>query len=241
MRVLKVVAEGQITSFRYPHFLLGTQPTFEMPPPATLYGHICSALGYWFEPSGIKFGIHFQFEKKIKDVESTILIEPRTGKLRGTKWPKVQEGQPGPLVRELLFRPKLTFYVNQPRWEQSFHSPAYPVTLGRSQDLFTYTSVEVLELESMDHAYFENTLAPFIMARRITSGVVVLMPRFLDWSRNRVPVFSRYVILRHRVHSRDFLWLEGEERVFWVDPTSAEHDGDFLGIPLLCWDQAESM
>jgi len=45
MRVLKVVAEGPITSFRYPHFMQQIHPSFQMPPPATIYGHISSALG----------------------------------------------------------------------------------------------------------------------------------------------------------------------------------------------------
>ena len=44
LELVKVVAEGLITSFRYPHFMWQKQPTFEMPPPATIYGHICSAV-----------------------------------------------------------------------------------------------------------------------------------------------------------------------------------------------------
>ena len=53
MRVLKIVAEVSITSFRRPHFMWGIQPTFRMPPPATIYGHICSALGDTVPPEGI--------------------------------------------------------------------------------------------------------------------------------------------------------------------------------------------
>ena len=69
MQVLKIVAEGAITSFRYPHFMQGVQPTYEMPPPATLYGHIASALGEWFDPQGVQFAICFSFLKRAQEVE----------------------------------------------------------------------------------------------------------------------------------------------------------------------------
>lgn len=52
MQVLKIVLEGVTTSFRYPHFMLGVQPSFPPPPPATIYGHVCSALGEWVAPEG---------------------------------------------------------------------------------------------------------------------------------------------------------------------------------------------
>ena len=67
MDVLKIVAEGVTTSFRYPHFTLGIQPTFDMPPPATIYGHICSAVGEWLDPDGLQFAYHFTAEAKAND------------------------------------------------------------------------------------------------------------------------------------------------------------------------------
>jgi len=36
MPVLRIEAEGLTTSFRYPHCLAIRQPTFLMPPPATI-------------------------------------------------------------------------------------------------------------------------------------------------------------------------------------------------------------
>ena len=74
MLVLKVVAEGITTSFRYPHFIQTVQPTFTMPPPATIYGHIASALGNWFDPSGVQFAYHFTFSAKIKDLSKSQII-----------------------------------------------------------------------------------------------------------------------------------------------------------------------
>ncbi|MCX8026148.1 MAG: CRISPR-associated protein Cas5, partial [Thermanaerothrix sp.] len=206
MRVLKVVAEGITTSFRYPHFMQGIHPTFQMPPPATIYGHICSALGEWFDPSGVQFAYHFthQGRARNRDLEHIILLTPSTGYLPDTRIPKVLEGNVNPFERDLLFQPRLTLYINRPEWEAAFRSPRYAVTLGRSQDLFTYTFVGVVELIQAEHAYFEHTLVPHEMALRIQRGVTVLMPRYLDYTRNRAPAFSRYVVISDRVFSDEF-------------------------------------
>ncbi len=236
MEVLKVVAEGLTTSFRYPHFMQGVQPTFEMPPPATIYGHICSALGEWFEPNGVEFAVHFTFLARFEDVEHTHILSAATGYLSGTRTPKALEGNVNPFQRGILFRPRLTLYVNRPEWLPRFQSPCYPVVLGRSQDLFTYTRVEVVRLEKLANAYFEHTLAPYSFARRTAMGVVVLMPRYLDYGHKRRATFGRYVVLRRRVHAREFLRMPGEEApLFWVDPTAPQIDGDRLGLAFHTW------
>ncbi|MDI6716651.1 MAG: CRISPR-associated protein Cas5 [Actinomycetota bacterium] len=236
MRVLKVVAEGLITSFRYPHFMQGVQPTFEMPPPATIYGHICSVLGEWFDPKGVQFAINFSFQERFRDIEHTHILSPTTGKLKGTTIPKVLEGAVNPFTRELLYRPRLTLYLNRPDWAEAFLNPRYPVVLGRSQDLFTYRQVDVVDLHKSDHAYFEHTLAPYSLALRTGRGLVVLMPRMLDYENKRFPTFSRYVVLHRRVHSREFLRYEGEPPLsFWVDRTAAEVEGDHLGLLFHTW------
>ncbi len=232
MRVLKVVAEGLTTSFRYPHFMQGVHPTFEMPPPATIYGHICSAVGEWVDPTGIEFAYRFTHEGKFSDVEHIHLLAPATGRLPGTTLPKVLEGAINPFKREMLFRPRLVLYLNQPAWIEAFRSPRYPVVLGRSQDLFTYTDVQVVELEQAERAYFEYTLAPYQMTQHIASGYVVSMPRYLDYASGRYPTFARYVVLNRRVHSSEFLHFEGQrsETTYWIDPASTEMSDAYLGL-----------
>ncbi len=235
MEVLKVVAEGPVTSFRYPHFMQGVQPTFEMPPPATIYGHICSALGEWFDPAGVEFAVHFTFQARFEDVEHTHILTPVTGKLPETDVPKVLGGAVNPFRRGLLFRPQLVLYLNRPDWAEAFRSPRYPVALGRSQDLFTYTQVNVMDLQEADHAYLEHTLAPYSFARRTAKGIALLMPRFLDYDRQRYPVFGRYIVLHRRVHSRDLLQFQGKQTSFLIDPTSPEINGDHLGLIFHSW------
>jgi CRISPR-associated protein Cas5t len=228
------MAEGITTSFRYPHFIQQVQPTFPMPPPATIYGHIASTLGEWFDPVGVRFAYHFTYAAKVKEMEHTILLSPSSGKLKGSSHPKVLEGTINPFDREILFQPRLALYLNQPDWLPFFLSPHFVVVLGRSQDLFTYTSVEVIEVEPADSAYFEHTLLPYSTNRRTSRGYAVLMPRYVDNLAGRRPYFARYVIIQERIHSSQFLWFgtKPQER-YWIDPTTPEKKGDKLGLQFL--------
>lgn len=237
MRVLKVVAEGLTTSFRYPHFMQGVQPSFELPPPATIYGHVCSVLGEWIDPSGVQFAYHFTHQGEFDDVEHVHVLAPAAGKLPGTTHPKVLEGAVNPFKRKMLFRPRLILYLNHPEWEAAFRSPRYAVVLGRSQDLFTYTSVKVVEVTQAPQAYFEYTLAPYQMTLNVASGYVLLMPRYLDYAHRRQPSFARYVLLTRRVYSTDFRYFEGYERAteFWVDPEAPKANGLSLGLWFHNW------
>lgn len=238
MRALKIVAEGLTVSFRYPHFMMGVQPTFEMPPPATLYGHVASALGEWFDPQGVRFAVRFEFRRRQADIETTYLLTPATGKLPGEKTvPKVLEGNPNPFHREILFFPRLTLYLNRPEWAEAFLHPRYAVCLGRSQDLFNYRRVEVIELQPAEHVVLEHTLLPYAYAAYTAAGQAVLMPRFLDYQNKRYPIFERYVVLHRCLHTRNLIRYEGQPMLdpWWADPTEPVGEGDYLGVVWLKW------
>lgn len=238
MYVLKVVAEGITTSFRYPHFMQQIHPTFQMPPPSTIYGHICSALGKWFDPNGVRFAYHFTYQGIVTDIEHIVVLIPKSGRSRlpGTDIPKVLEGKVTPFERELLFKPRLTLYINRPEWETAFRSPRYAVVLGRSQDLFTYTHVDTVELEHSEQAYFEHCLLPHEMALQTQRGVTVLMPRYLDYAGGRSPSFDRYVVLKDRVilPKEDGLQFSNLAlNPYWVDPSAPKVDGIRRGLAFL--------
>lgn len=234
MRVLKIVAEGLTTSFRYPQFMQQIHPSYPMPPPATIYGHIASALGEWFDPTGVQFAYHFTYAARVTDLEHIIVLSPATGNLKGSQIPKVLEGGVNPFERELFFRPHLTLYINRPDWEPAFRSPRYAVVLGRSQDLFTYISVSAIELQKSETAYFEHTLLPYSTTRYTHRGFAVLMPRYLDYSHQRRPVFARYFVVQEKIHSTDFLWFgEHPPESYWSDPASPEVKGTHLGLSFL--------
>jgi CRISPR-associated protein Cas5t len=233
MQVLKVVAEGLTTSFRRPHFMWGIQPTFRMPPPATIYGHICSALGEVVPPEGIAFAYHFTARAAFSDVEHTIIVtaSDTKRKIKGTDYPEALQGSVQPFKRELLFQPRLILYINRPDWLDAFRHPHYAVVLGRSQDLFTYTSLQVIELQQAERAYFEHTLLPYGMAVQVGEGFTELLPRYLDYENKRTPTSARYLLLENRVLSDSFWFAEmGGSKMFWVDPTSQQYEGAHLGL-----------
>jgi len=230
VRVLKIVLEGITTSFRYPHFMMGVQPSFSMPPPATIYGHICSALGEWVDPKGLAFAYHFTAQESVVDLEHIHVLSASTGKLPGSQHPKVLEGNVNPFKRTVLFQPRLVLYLNRIEWESTFRSPHYPVVLGRSQDLATYTSINVVDLATSEQVYFEHTILPYRMATRTSVGIVTLMPRWIDYERNRQPLFARYLILQRRVKNSDLVQFDAEQNSYLTDPTTPHVNGMTLGL-----------
>jgi CRISPR-associated protein Cas5t len=235
MRVLKVIAEGLTTSFRYPQFMQQIHPSYPMPPPATIYGHIASALGEWFDPRGVQFAYRFTYSARVKDMEHIIVLSASTGNLKETKIPKVLEGNINPFAREMFFQPRLTLYINRPEWESAFRSPRYAVVLGRSQDLFTYSDVSVIELQQADQAYFEHTLLPYSATRYTNRGFALLMPRYVDYANRRRPDFANYFVVQERIRSQsDFLWFgEQPQETYLTDPASPEDQGARLGLSFL--------
>lgn len=235
MKMLKVEAEGVTTSFRYPHFKQSIHPTFEMPPPATIYGHICSALGKCVDPEGLCFAYKFTYAGKVVDLEHIIVAERGSGQVPDTDYPEALRGTVTPFSRHLLFRPRLTLYLNRPEWIGEFRSPRYAVVLGRSQDLFCYRSVSVVEIERASRACFAHTLLPYTMAPQVRRGYTVLMPRFLDYHNRRYPTFARYVVLHEPIDtgdSRNYMRFDATEPSFWVDPQSHPKDDLPLGLAL---------
>lgn len=237
MRVLKITAEGLTTSFRYPYYMIGVQPTYEMPPPATLYGHIASALGEWFDPRGVRFAVRFSYRHKHTELETTYLLSASGGSLKGfPNIPKRLEGEANPLKREILFFPRLVLYLNRPEWESAFRSPRYAACLGRSQDLITYRKVETLELPQVDSAYFENTLLPYDFVQFTAAGRSVLMPRWLDAANQRHPAFQRYLILQRRIHTRDLILpANASLPPIYADPGEPHQQDDPLGLVFHTW------
>lgn len=222
MEVLRVTLEGEVTSFRYPLTMVGRQLSFPMPPPATIYGHVCSALGMWVDPRSFRFAYRFSFTASFDDLEHIHVLSASGGKLPNSEAPKVLEGNINPFRRQLLFRPRLVLYLTRPDWREAFLHPAYPVVLGRSQDLCTYTEVRVVRLEERAQGYFEHTLLPFEYPLKVPQGLVMNMPKWLDVQRNRAPRFARYTLVNRRVPTDDpRIVIIGEAPTsFWVDPES---------------------
>lgn len=201
MTALRVVARGATTSFRHAHFVHGTQPTYPMPPPATLYGHICSALGYLADPSSFHVAFAFEYAARFVDYEHTYIISPKETKL-------------SPFRRECFFRPVLTLYINRPDWRDAFLRPAYPLVFGRSQDLMTYSSVEVTTLERAGRGFANPTLTAPELLGEDSAYTLATLPRML--SAEREADWQQYAVVTRR---------QPVDQPVWVDPTSISWKG----------------
>lgn len=214
LRVVKVVLAGTVTSFRYPHFVQGVQPTYEMPPPSTLYGLICAVTGAFEPAEAFEFGVHFTYEAKFRDLEHVHLDVPYR--------------MANPFQRELLFNPVLTLYLAPEAYADAFARPRYPLALGRSQDLMTCTEISLVTLERANHAYFEHTLMPAEYAPRFARTIAVTMARFID--QRRRPVWGQYAILKDRLAYPDPDAPYSQKMPVWVDPSASDEQGLARGV-----------
>lgn len=221
MKVLRIEVEAPACSFRYPHFLVGRQLTFDMPPPATIYGHIASALGDFPDALKLRFAYRFTCAGKVDDLETQHIV--RRGK----------PPEPQPVRRQFLFDARLTLYLDAPELESFFREPRFSVVLGRSQDLACYSAIETVTLQPADRGYYEHTILPADYRRRTGRGVTVLMPSYIAPPPMREPEFRPFIILAERIYSgpgtglgnRQMLTIEGEDRTMLVDPDSPEWNG----------------
>lgn len=236
MRVLRVELEAPVCSFRYPHFLVGRQVTFDMPPPSTIFGHIASALGEWPDPAAVRFAYYFACLGKGEDLENQHIITPAAGRPLPSGEPRVLDATVQPTRRQFLLDARLTLYVDRLDLRPAFEVPAFPVVLGRSQDLACYTRVEEVELERSDRGYFEGTILPFEFRARTGRGITVLMPRYIAPPPRRDATFERFIVLREPVYQAPPGVEEpsGSQRLLnstewpselWVDPDSPERAG----------------
>ena len=242
MKVLKIRLESPACSFRYPHFHVGNQPTYRMPPPATIYGHICSAYGRWLDKSAIKFSYNFVFTDIGRDYEHVYQFSPGSGKIL-KRWGYVEnlQGNLVPVWRDFLFNPRLDLYLYSDKLlmelYEAFRSPVYPVVLGRSQDLAGYSQVRVIDLVQADSGYLEDTLLPWSFRLRTKLGNPVIMPQFIDPSDRTKVKWIPYIVLKHRLFMVNRSELEQDEQVpnkirvedgdlpLWVDPETPESSG----------------
>lgn len=245
MEVLRVTIEAPVCSFRYPHFLVGRQPSFDMPPPSTVFGHIASTLGEWPDPAAIRFAYWFEARGKVDDLESQHVASPSSGKFHreAQPYPKVLEATVQPTRRQMLFGVRMVLYLNRPDLEGAFRVPTFPVVLGRSQDLASYVEVRRVILERAQRAYLERTLLPFSFRRRTGRGRTVLMPRYIAPPPLREPEFERFILLDDTIwhfppqepgpDTASMLHIEGEPLDLWVDPDSPERRGARRAVQLM--------
>jgi len=231
-----------VTSFRYPHFLIGRQISFDMPTPSTIYGHVSSALGEMPGPESFQFGIDFRFASRASDLEHQHIITAGGAPFTsgGEKHTTSTQAVVQPHSRDFLFKPKMTLYLNRPDWAAAFRAPVFCVILGRSQDLASVTAVDEVALEQKSGAYLEHTLLPFSFRPFLAVGTTALMPRWIGAPPEREARFDRFIALHYdRVFGGEYeepkraprrLLGDPNQRKWWVDPETPIHHGVHRGV-----------
>jgi CRISPR-associated protein Cas5t len=249
LAAVRVEIRAPVTSFRYPHFLVGRQPSFDMPPPSTIYGHVASALGELPAPDSFRFGYHFTYRSRGSDYEHQHIIT--AGRSRqvfqsgGRDYPVSVNATVQPHARDFLFQPRLVLYLDNASLGAAFRAPVFPVILGRSQDLAEIVEVRELELIEQPGAYLEHTLLPFAYRQRLGMGFTVWMPRYIGPPPERRPYFDQFITLRERVYGgevessdtlgiRRLLRQPGEGLSWWIDPLTPVDRGVQRAVVFHC-------
>lgn len=201
LSAIRIRLEAPVASFRYPHFLIGRQPTFPMPPPATIYGLLSAALGDYPDPRLIRFAYQFNCEKDTIDDLETIWFVSKTTTTRGKNALSNLEAQSNILPRELVVNPQLTLYLTCDndqefnRIYKAFICPSYILTLGRSQELVSVRDVEVIDMNPCKIGRLEPGLYPKKFWEFVPFGNLIHMPKFINPKDRRQILWEWYMAM----------------------------------------------
>jgi CRISPR-associated protein Cas5t len=195
-RILAVQVRATVASFRRPldH---NYQRTLPMPPPTTLIGIAAAALG-------LSDRQLWASESPLRHLKVSVLADSEPGSARDMwtvlkiKGNKIAERSP--YFRELLFFPRYTLLYGGDedllhRLEQAFRDPAYPLSLGREDELMLVDEIAIAEAQDGDPR-FEGTVLPCDIRQMKGVQVVIKPAVYLK------PILVERLPLRFRVDDR---------------------------------------
>lgn len=231
MRALVAVVEGLTASFRHPHFVYGRQPSFGAPTPTAIYGLLSAAWGDWIDARGLRFACRFRCLAHVDDVEHLHILTRGSGRLRPDyPWPVNLEGQVTPFRREVLAFPRLELAlasggegsstVSLEELAAALSTPRYALSLGRSQDLATVTSLRLAELRPVREARLEPGLYPSSARTFLREGYLQTMPTAISVPDRARVEWGRFIEL----HEPARVVCEDDETL-WAESVVAEGGG----------------
>lgn len=138
--LLYVRLSGAVASFRYPYITIGRQLSYPLPPLSTLYGLLCAAYGDEYPRDELYIGYFFHASPTTTDDLEKLWLLKRESPTRVSMTSNV-------FRRELLVDVTLELYIQAPALErlmEAFRAPFYWLTLGRSQEMVSIESVELI-------------------------------------------------------------------------------------------------
>jgi len=181
----------------------GAQPTLPLPPPSTIYGLIAAAAGRWVSPEECRVAYVFQSEGRARDLEKIYQFS-RSSNASSTV-----------IYRDWLTNWQLWLYFTDPGWAESFHSPVFPLTLGRQQELAHVEigpdgeTVRQVDL-SQSGTVLRGTAIPF--PSWDVSGLVMALPMVMspDLPRQAIGVRPWLLVREDSKVDSPEVWHDGE-------------------------------
>lgn len=183
MKTLRITLTSWTSSFRYPGYMIGYQPTLQIPPLSTVYGLISAAKGEDVGPSDVSVGYVFLHEGQGEDLES--IYEISSG------W----KAKTNIIRRQFLFNCRLYLYLSDLSFAKYFRKPKYQLLLGRTSDLASVKEIAEIELKTKERSRFGNTTVPF--GTENAFGTIQALPAYFDNSTipRKAMNVSRYLIM----------------------------------------------
>ncbi len=154
------------SSFRYPIFMYGYQPTLPVPPYSTIYGLISAACGKIITPLDVK--IKFVFKSEAEGVDLETIYE----------WTKGKISKSNVIKRGFLYNSTLYIYLQDKKITDCFKKPHYPLLLGRSSDLAFVEEIKEIQLVKQKKFLIGGTLLPFPPLWKLNGFVLSLPTHF---------------------------------------------------------------
>lgn len=204
MKFIKAIIRGWTTSFRYPGFISGRQPSLPVPPPSTVLGLLSAAKGEIISEDDLAYGYFFDFESKAYDVETIYEMSPKN------------KAKSNISKREILFYPKLTLFVSDLNFRDYFRRPHFPLLIGRSQDIAYVDSIKEVEIDKKNDVKLRNTLLPF--PDEEVYGMISAMPTsFTDTIPRNVVNVKPFIIISDLITYTKELFYDAEsDRGFYL-------------------------
>jgi CRISPR-associated protein Cas5t len=172
MELYAIDIRSWTASFRYPNLISGIQPTLEVPPLSTVLGLINAAAGYYVAHKQLTLGYYFEYEGKETDLETIYMIDSNKGK-------PTNNAKSNVIKREFLFENFLRLYVTDEAIVDFLKSPAYPLVLGRMNDLASVDTAGIRKVDLQEvkgPANIRGQIVPF--SNNYLPGVIQALPKY---------------------------------------------------------------
>jgi CRISPR-associated protein Cas5t len=155
MKAYRIVLTSWTASFRCPNIISGVQLSLNSPPLSTIYGILSASTGEYITPDICSVAYCFRHTSKAFDLEA--IQKHELNKKTGYPTNKITADI---VKRQLLFDNVLIIYLFDEFIAKSFENPFFSLLLGRSSDLATVESIDLIDIRKKKNLNLHGTVFP---------------------------------------------------------------------------------